>query len=155
MPNYIKPTLTITANRNTATTNPGPLSVALSLSGTDSLSVDTVTSEIQTITTAQKILINGSDTNGGPGVGGVAGGWIYMKNTSAASATNRLYIGYNTSANNAAVDLIGGPGAQVNRLFTLRPGEFAFFPFDYNMDIIADANADQTLEYWLFDRNDS
>ena len=153
MAKYIKPTITLTANRNTATTSPGPLSVALSLNGSDVLSVDNVQSEILTVDTNEAILINGSDTNGGPGVGGTAGGFVYMKNVSTASATNFIYIGYNTSANNAAVDLIGSPGAQVNRLWTLKVGEFAWFPFDYNLDIIVDSNAaGQLLEYWIFDR---
>tara|TARA_Y100001963_G_scaffold23254_1_gene30820 strand:- start:203 stop:664 length:462 start_codon:yes stop_codon:yes gene_type:complete len=152
MPNYIKPTFTLTANKNSNTNSPGPLSVALSLNASDTLSVDTVTSEIITVSTAQAILIDGSATNGGPGTGGTAGGYIWMKNTTA-SGNNLIYIGTNTSANDAAVDLIGSPGANVNRLFTLKVGEFAWMPFDYNMDIIVDANAaDQQLEYWIFDR---
>ena len=152
MAKYIKPTITLTANRNTATTSPGPLSVALSLNGSDVLSVDNVQSEILTVSTGEAILIDGSATNGGPGTGGTAGGYIWMKNTTA-SGSNVIYIGTNTSANDAAVDLIGAPGANVNRLFTLKVGEFAWMPFDYNMDIIVDADAAaQQLEYWIFDR---
>ena len=152
MPNYIKPTFTLTANKNTNTASPGPLSVALSLNATDTLSVDTVTSEIITVSATQAILIDGSATNGGPGIGGTAGGYIWMKNTTA-SGSDLIYIGTNTSANDAAVDLIGSPGSNVNRLFTLKIGEFAWMPFDYNMDIIVDASAaNQQLEYWIFDR---
>ena len=40
----IKPTLSLTANSSAASTDPGPLSIALSLSATDSLTVDTVDS---------------------------------------------------------------------------------------------------------------
>ena len=153
MANYITPTLSIKANTNAVTTgNKGPLSVALSLSASKLLSVDKVKSEILTVGTTEAILIDGSATNGGPGVGGTAGGFIFLSNITA-TGSNLIYIGTNTSAADAAVDLIGSPGAQVNRLFTLKPGEFAFLPFDYNMDIIVDANAaSQTLEYWIFDR---
>ena len=148
----IKPSFTLTSNKSTASSNAGPLRVALSLSASDLLDVDSVRSEIVTVGTGEAILIDGSATNGGPGTGGTAGGYIWMQNTTA-SGTNVIYIGTNTSANNAAVDLIGSPGANVNRLFTLKVGEFAWMPFDYNMDIIVDANAaDQQLEYWLFDR---
>ena len=151
MPNYIKPTFTLTANKNSNSASPGPLSVALSLNATDTLTVDTVTSEIITVgDTSGTLLIDGSAYT--PGLGGTDGGYIWMKNTTA-SGNNLIYIGTNTSANDAAVDLIGSPGANVNRLFTLKVGEFAWMPFDYNMDIIVDANAaDQQLEYWIFDR---
>jgi len=39
------------------------------------------------------------------------------------------------------------------RTFSLKPGEFAFFPFDYCGDIVAQATAaSQTLEFFRFDR---
>lgn len=43
--------------------------------------------------------------------------------------------------------------SQTLRTFTLLPGEFAFFPFDYTGDIYVEAaqNTPQ-LEYWVFDR---
>ena len=97
MPNYIKPTLTVSANRNSSTTNPGPLSVALSLSGTDSLSVDTVRSEIVTPANsgAPTLLLSGDDYGGDSGdTPGTHGGFLYMKNISAASTTNLIYVGF-------------------------------------------------------------
>ena len=48
----IKPTLTVTANSSTASTDAGPLSMALSLSATDSLSVTAVTSKLVAPTVA-------------------------------------------------------------------------------------------------------
>ena len=40
-----------------------------------------------------------------------------------------------------------------HRFMSLKPGEFAWFPFDYTQDISVKANAaSQTLEYWIFDR---
>ena len=151
MPNYIKPTLTVSANTNAATNNKGPLSVALSLSGTDLLSVDKVKSEIVTISEGSpQNIIDGSAFFGGPGAGGTAGGYIYMKNISTASTTNFIYVGYDTGS---ADDLHNSGAADAKRGFTLKVGEFAWFPFDYNYDINIDSNAaSQLLEYWVFDR---
>ena len=42
----IKPTITLTANASSATTDAGPLSIALSLSATDSLTVTKVETKI-------------------------------------------------------------------------------------------------------------
>jgi len=150
MPKYIKPTLTLTANKSSASSLPGPLSVALSLNGTGSFSVDSVQSEIVTVSngTPQQLLQQ-DITMGGPGVGGTAGGFLYMKNISTTSTTDFIYVGCDPTAD----DLEGSPGADAKRLFTLKTGEFAFFPYDYNYDINIDSNAaNQTLEYWLFDR---
>ena len=40
------------------------------------------------------------------------------------------------------------------RTFTLRPGEFAWFPWDYTGDVYAECEHSDgtTVEYWLFDR---
>lgn len=154
MPNYIKPTFTLTANKNTNTASPGPLSVALSLNATDTLSVDTVTSEIVTVGTTSTLLIDGDAISGGDGAGGTVGGYIWMKNTTA-SGSNLIYIGVDhdggsgeIQADDQADDYTGA-----TRLFTLKVGEFAWMPFDYTMDIFVDANAaSQQLEYWIFDR---
>ena len=52
-----------------------------------------------------------------------------------------------TSANVESGAPIGGTG------FTLKVGEFAFFPWDYMQDIHCGASTgSQLLEYWLFDR---
>ena len=144
---------TLSANKSTATTLPGPLSVALSLNATAALTVDTVTSKIVTVgNTSGTLLIDGSAYV--PGLGGTDGGYIYIKNTTA-TGTNLVYIG--AEANGVLSDLAGGTAADgtgdPKRLFTLKRGEFAFFPFDYTMDITVDANAaSQQVEYWIFDR---
>ena len=152
MPNYIKPTFTLTANKNSNSASPGPLSVALSLNATDTLTVDTVTSEIITVGTTHALLIDGSSYT--PGLGGTDGGYIWMKNTTA-SGSNLIYVG--VEANGDTSDLAGGTSADgtgdPKRLFTLKVGESAWFPFDYTMDITVDASAaSQQLEYWIFDR---
>jgi len=150
----IRPTLTLTAAKSTATSNPGPLSVALSLNATDLLTVDTVVSEIIEVPFSSDgdnatLLIDGSAYMG-TGAAGTDGGYIYMKNISAASASNKIYIGMHpvgVSLDDLAVN------GEDQRMCTLMVGEFAFFPFDYTMDIVIDSSiADQKLEYWIFDR---
>lgn len=150
MPNYIKPTFTLTANKNTNTASPGPLSVALSLNATDTLSVDSVTSEIVTVaytdaTDAAVLLIN--STLAGTGAAGTDGGYIWMKNTTT-TGSNLIMIGVHPAGLEDIDD-----NDDDHRFMSLKPGEFAWFPFDYTQDISVKANAaSQTLEYWIFDR---
>ena len=144
----IKPTLTLTSNASSATTDAGPLSVALSLSATDSLTVDTVESKVYSPTTTHAILFDGSALDAGSEVAGTNGGFLYLKNTSAADYD--VYVGI--EADGASATALEGD-ADAQRLFTLKQGEFAFFPYDYTMDISVDAeHNDATLEYWLFNR---
>ena len=143
----IKPTLTLTSNSSAAATDAGPLSIALSLSATDSLTVDTVKSQIITPSTTHSILFDGSAQDDG-GTAGTHGSFIYMKNTSTADYD--VYIGVGADGF-SATDMAGADDA--DRFMTLKQGEFAFFPWDYTMDISVDAeNAAATLEYWLFNR---
>jgi hypothetical protein len=149
----IKPTFTLTSNKNTATT-PGPLSVALSLSATDTLTVDNVRSEIVTVPFSADgdnatLLIDGSAYSSG-GAPGTDGGFVWLKNCSAASSTNKIYVGLHPSG--VALDDLA-VAVEDQRLCTLFPGEFAWFPFDYQQDIVIDASiAGQKIEYWIFDR---
>ena len=143
----IKPTLTLTSNASTATTDAGPLSIALSLSATDSLTVDTVESKIFAPTTTPAVLFDGSSFDDG-GTAGLHGGFIYMKNTSAADYD--VYIG--AVADGAGSSTLDDADDAV-RLCTLKQGEFAFLPYDYTMDLVVDAeHNDATLEYWVFNR---
>ena len=161
----IKPTLTLTANTSQATTNAGPLSVALSLSATDLLTVDNVQSQIVTPQTSgtSVLTIDGSGLDGTE-TAGTDGAYVYMKNISAASTTNLIYIGIvpavHTSTSPIVPANLGASGtaldhadAESYRTFTLKVGEFAFFPWDYLGDIYCGASAaNQQLEYWIFDR---
>tara|TARA_R100001463_G_scaffold106494_1_gene161137 strand:+ start:89 stop:616 length:528 start_codon:yes stop_codon:yes gene_type:complete len=174
MPNYIKPTITVTANKNSITTgNAGPLSVALSLSGTDLLTVDNVQSEIKSLVDTPVQLLDGSALSGGTETPSTAaanqvGGFLYIKNTGTAKAA---YVGIvsnviendgSTVLGNDAPTAPGATGAghlaevanTTLRTMTLRPGEFAWFPWDYTGDLYAECeHSDGTsLEYWLFDR---
>lgn len=144
----ITPTITLTSNTSTASASPGPLSVALSLSATDVLTVDKVQAETLTVGTTVQILFDGSAQDAGSEVAGTNGGFLYLKNTSAAD--HDVYIGIEAD-NATATELQDNADAQ--RLFTLKQGEFAFFPYDYTMDITVDGeNAASTLEYFLFNR---
>ena len=174
MPNYITPTLSIKSNANSATTgNKGPLSVALSLSATDLLAVDNVQSEIKTLVDTPVQLLDGTDHSGGTETPSTAaanqvGGYLYIKNTGTAKAA---YVGLvsnviendgSTVLGNDAPTAPGATGAghlaevanTTLRTFTLRPGEFAFLPWDYTGDLYAECEHSDgtTLEYWLFDR---
>ena len=139
----IKPTLTLTANASTATTDAGPLSIALSLSATDSLSITKVESKIIDVDGTHGILFDASTYAASLGAG-TDGGFIYLKNHDTAG---HIYIGHGSST-----ALEGG--TETTRLMTLLPGEFAFFPWDMTADIIEDANGSYTgaLEAWLFIR---
>tara|TARA_Y100001938_G_C7930814_1_gene349237 strand:- start:210 stop:701 length:492 start_codon:yes stop_codon:yes gene_type:complete len=159
----IKPSFTLVANKNSSSTNPGPLSVALSLSASDLLTVDNVRSEIITFTsdTNHKDILVGANYSTADGAGGASGvgGYVWLKNTTS-SGTDKIYIGFGSDAD-VAQDLSGADQmddfdndtANQIRFMTLERGEFAWFPWDYTTRITGDASAaNQTLEYWVFDR---
>lgn len=151
----IKPTLTLTASSSAATTNPGPMSVALSLSATDSLDVKEVASKIVDITSTHVEIWDASDyftTNANMFIDG---GFMYFKNllvqnpSDATDVNHAINIG---DARGGATNLDGVD--EDNRWFTLRPGEFAWVPWDLTNDIYADGQETNlaALECWLFIR---
>ena len=158
---YITPTLTLTANASDATTDPGPLSVALNLSTTDKLTVAGVVDCKQHVfadATSHTILFSGADARygGNTETAGSVGSYIYFKNI---GETGDIYIGVGAD-DDVARDIDGtNDGASYDddtanavRLFTLKPGEFAWMPYDYALRIFGDSSAAATLEYWLFDK---
>jgi hypothetical protein len=138
----ITPKLTLTSNASTASTDAGPMSIALSLSATDSLSVEAVQSKIIDVDTNNGVLWDAS-TIASSISAGTDGCFVYLKNL---HATTNVYIGH--GADTAL------SGATIVRLMTLLPGEFAWFPWDLETDIIQDSNATSTntLETWIFVR---
>ena len=148
----IKPSLTLTANASTASSNAGPLSVALSLSATDSLAVTKVQSKILDVFGAHAsgdsggILWAASDYTAS-GEAGTDGAFVYIKNITAAGSGRNIMIGAATLENLS-------DNGEADRLFTLQPQEFAFFPWDCTVDLNFDANGDTTnaLESWVFVR---
>ena len=147
----IKPTFTLTANKSSASSNPGPLSVALALSATDSLDVTKVETKIldvkgdHTASTDAGVLWDASDYTAS-GDAGTDGAFVYIKNTSS-TAGHHIYIGHGS-----ATAMQGG--ANTTRTMTLQGGEFAWIPWDCTQDIVYDANGDYTgaLESWVFVR---
>jgi len=150
----IKPTLSIVSNASDATI-PGPLSVALSLSTTVDVTVVGVQSGTMVVNTADNAtgwLYDGSlaeDVDGG--VAGVDGSYVYMKNMTASGGTGDIYVGVVADATETVTPMESAEDE--HRMFTLKPQEFAFFPYDHTMNIMLDTSTDGTkLEWWRFDR---
>ena len=153
----ITPTLTLTSSAAPT----GPISVALSLSVADELTVDTVTSSIITPANsgAPTLLFSGNDYAGDSAdTGGTHGGFLYLKNATA-SGTSLIYVGTVFQGASAPANMTAGTTALDNaddattRLMTLKVGEFCWMPWDYMQDIyVGGSSAGQSLEYWLFDR---
>ena len=168
MPNYIKTTLTVSSNKASAASLPGPLSVALSLSGSDSLTVDNVESKIVSATLTPAQVFDGSGLSGGTWTPATIGGYIYLKNT--GTAKNALIGLVSNVIENDGSTVLGNDAPEAPhasnaghladtadttlRTLTLKPGEFAWFPWDYTGDIYVEADHSDgtTLEVWRFDR---
>ena len=145
----IKPTLTLVSNASSATTDAGPLSVALSLSATNSLTVDRVHSETKVLGTGTVLILDGSDllsTDSDSGAPGTHGGFLYMKNATATDLD--IYVAL---AADGATEVLGSNDDE-HRSFTLKQNEFCFLPWDYTGDLVAAGEGTCTLEYWLFNR---
>ncbi len=170
----LKPTFSLIQNSSTSKTDIGPISMALSLTTPDvSITCDNVNHKIVTVDTSSTLLYDGSKMATGHGIvtagrtddtdegeGGAYGSFIYLLNTSTVDSgtTNVIYIGVDHDGGSGEIqaDDQVDDGSAATRLFTLKCGEFAFFPFDYTMDIFADANlAGQKLECWYWNRSAS
>ena len=140
----IKPTLTVTANASTATTDAGPLSIALSLSATDSLAVTAVASKIITVSGTHGTIWSESDFTDGTETAGTDGGFAYFKNLHASA---NIMIGHGSATEMS-------DAGDTTRFMTLKAGEFAWFPWDFTHDLVYDASAEATngLECWVFTR---
>jgi|TARA_R110002073_G_C9043696_1_gene543219 hypothetical protein len=141
----IKPTITLTANASSATTDAGPLSIALSLSSTDSLDVTEVQSKIVDVSGTHAILWDASDF-AATAAAGTDGAFMYLRNITAVGSGTNIMIGV-ANENLSSDD-------ETDRLMTLQPQEFAWMPWDCSQDIYQDANATAAsgLEAWLFVR---
>ncbi len=145
----ITPTLTLTSNASSASTSPGPMSIALSLSATDSLPVTEVASKIIDVSDTHALVWDASDYTAS-GATGVDGAWLYFKNLLAENSTPDLLHDIVIGIENES--LLGA--GEADRLFTLQPGEFAFFPWDCTQDIYVDGaeSNSSALECWIFVR---
>ena len=150
MAKYITPTLTITSNKYSTGANSGPTSSPIAISVTDKLDVTEVIAKVIDVSDANKVLFDTSVIAGATAAG-VDGAFIYVKNlTEGMTATADVYIGYGASADLA--DL----GTPATRLMTLKPGEFSFFSYDFEADLIIDGSnttaIDGAVEAILFMR---
>ena len=153
MAKYITPTLTITSNKFSATTNPGPTSSPINISVTDLLDVTQVDSNIVTVSTTAKALFTVSNYTADH-TAGTDGGFIFLRNlTEGLATTANIYIGHNPTSG-VASGLEDSGTADEDRLMTLKPGEFAFFPWDMEgeMSVDADVANDDALEAIIFVR---
>ena len=153
MAKYITPTLT--SNKYSATTNPGPTSSPLAVSVTDTLSISQVDSKIVTVATDAAPLFTVADYTAGT-TAGTDGGFIFLRNLtddSSFTTSSNIYIGHNPTGGTGA-ELEDSGAADEDRLMTLKPGEFAFFPWDMEGEINVDASVanDDALEAIIFVR---
>ena len=125
----ITPTLTLVSNSSSHAT-PGPLSVALSLSATDSLTVDGVATcniVTATINHLDNLILDESEQ--------ALPTYVYIKNT--GDGTVYLCIGDAATASNQVMEI----GAS----------EFAFFPWAAEVDYYLESAAGtKTVEVWTF-----
>ena len=150
MAKYITPTLTITSNKFDATTNPGPTSSPLAISVTELLDVTQVDSNIVTVATTGDTLLTATNYTTGT-TEGTDGAFIFLKNlTKGLTVAPDIFIGHNVT--NAELQSDGA--GDEDRLMTLKPGEFAFFPWDLEANLNVDASlaADDALEVIVFVR---
>ena len=101
MPNYIKPTLQFVSNPETSSTDPGPMSFALSLSTTPTadvvsgvykgrLSVDLVEQRLITTSGTQERIVDGFVLGGATKTVATVGCYLYLKNHSVTTGEHIL-----------------------------------------------------------------
>tara|TARA_R110002012_G_scaffold165799_1_gene328050 strand:+ start:86 stop:556 length:471 start_codon:yes stop_codon:yes gene_type:complete len=140
MAKYITPTLTIASNKYSTGTNSGPTSSPIAISVTDKLDVTEVIAKVIDISDTHKILFDASQI-AGANAAGTDGAFIYIKNlTEGMTATADVYIGYGTSAD------LADAGTPATRLMTLKPGEFSFFAWDFEADLIIDGSNSTAID---------
>lgn len=156
MAKYINPTLTITSNKYSTGTNSGPTSSPIAISVTDKLDVTEVIAKVVDVSDTNKVLFD-ADAIASATAAGTDGAFIYVKNltegmTTADGTANTadVYIGYGASAD------LADTGTPATRLMTLKPGEFSFFSYDFEADLIIDGSnttaIDGAVEAILFMR---
>ena len=139
----IKPVLTITANAASASTQPGPASIAIALSAKPDGGTATAASLVTAVytTTASPVKILDSANYG-------VDTYVYLKNQAITTSTaNEIYIGITEGTQND----MGTESGTDDRTMILKAGDFAFFPWAGDQDIYAEGNSGlQKLEYWVF-----
>ena len=142
----ITPALTITSKKYSSAADAGPTTSPIVISVTDSLDITEVRQKVVDVADDHAILFDASDEGSGiisytdgTSVAGTDGGFIYLRNLTgemAAASQVDIYIGHGASG---AIEEDGA--SQAIRLMTLKPGEFSFFAWDLEQDLIVDSNA--------------
>ena len=170
----ITPTLQLKANSNAVSTNKGPSSASIALSITKALNVDVLDFWNDTVSVVSadsgnapawgyapdgyNTLVDGSAeiATAVASNSALTGCWIYITNT-MASGSELIHIGHTTDSDAASAGDYYTKLTADNlntRLFSLKAGEFAFFPYDYTGDLYIDASAaNQTYEFYRFVRS--
>jgi hypothetical protein len=145
MAKYINPTLTITSNKYSTGANSGPTSSPIAISVTDKLDVTEVIAKVVDVSSTAKVLFD-KDTIA-TSVAGTDGAFIYVKNltegmTTADGTANTadVYVGFGDSAE------LEDAGTPTRRLMTLKPGEFSFFSYDFEADLIIDGSNSTAID---------
>ena len=120
-----------------------------------------------------QILINGSDYTASAHSDGTTldhhGALVYLLNTTVTSSKHIIAIGHTVDTDAGDDSEAGGTGGndlepivngdnndmadKTQRLFSLRAGEWCFFPYDYTGDLYCQATGlAQSLEVWIFHR---
>ena len=146
MAKYINPTLTITSNKYSTGANSGPTSSPIAISVTDKLDVTEVIAKVIDVSDTHKVLFDASTI--AESVAGTDGAFIYIKNltegmTAADGTANTadVYIGHGATG-----ALEGAGDADKRRLMTLKPGEFSFFSYDFEADLIIDGSNSTAID---------
>lgn len=132
MSKYITPTLTVAANKHDASSMGGPTTSPINIAVTDDLDVTEITHKVLDVTTSNAVLINNADYAVAI-TAGTEGAFVFLKNL---TTTADIYIGHGADA-----ALEDGGGGEATRLMTLKPKEFAWFPYDLENDLIYDADS--------------
>ena len=170
----ITPTFSLKTNSHTVSNLPGPFAISLAGSFTKNITVDAcehfVVNDVphgalnwtNTSVWDRAKLIDGSadHPDGGDAESTTSqldGCWVLIVNTTATTSNELIHIGHTSDADASAdghtYTTIGGAN-DGERLFTLKAGEFAWFPFDFTGDLNCSATAaSQTLEFWRFNRS--
>jgi hypothetical protein len=146
----ITPALTITSKKFSTAADAGPTTSPIVISVTDSLAITEVRQKVVDVSDDHAILFD-ADSEGANIISytdttseaGVDGGFVYLRNLTEGQATTAdIYIGHGTPSDfTSANGLEESGGAQTIRLMTLKPGEFSFFAWDLEQDLIVDSNA--------------
>ena len=152
----ITPALTITSKKYSTASDAGPTTSPIVISVTDTLDITEVRQKVVDVSDDTKVLFDVTSGSGadlvtytdGTSVAGTDGGFVYLRNLTEGMATTvDIYIAHSNFDTDATTSALQEDGAmQTSRLMTLKPGEFSFFAWDLERDLLVDSNAEADIE---------